>query len=96
MLTPSLGLRAVHHQIQGHVESDVAYLLPRLHGLNSTLCGSGHSLTPTKGLCKFRDALEEFSALYDKYLVSNNQSMASTQSVPHSESSFSRLVTKLA
>ncbi|KAI0640234.1 hypothetical protein C8Q77DRAFT_1226560 [Trametes polyzona] len=62
--TDHYGERAVQHQVQAHVEADVAYLLPRLHGLNSTLRGTTHVLTPSDGLVEFHTALEEFRTLY--------------------------------
>ncbi|KAI0324238.1 hypothetical protein GY45DRAFT_1340931 [Cubamyces sp. BRFM 1775] len=48
--SPSSGLCAVHRQVQSQVETDVTFLLPRLHGLNSTLRGSRHMLTPTEDI----------------------------------------------
>lgn len=68
VLVQSANQRAVHLQVQTQLETDITYLLPRLHGLNSTLRGSQHVLDPSSNMLEFRAALEEFRDLYEAHL----------------------------
>lgn len=67
--TSTPAMRAVHFQVQSQVESDIAFLLPRLHGLQSVLEGTTHNLESTDDVIEFRSTLDTLCAMVDRHLA---------------------------